>query len=170
MSENPLDLQAPGGYTSIISHLVAQLTMTKYVIVQKVKPLSVDNLDARIVNHANTIGLLLKHMIALEKRTQTIVFLNRDLNELEKTTWNEAFSPNLSLSITKANSIEFYLNLWEDVRNFTLEHLKAVDDAWLYKRPHGYLAGLGNNYYCIFHFMEDQISHYGQIKSMIKYL
>lgn len=58
----------------------------------------------------------------------------------------------------------------EEVRSYTLENLRLINDEWLYLYPKGKFSKLGNNFYCLFHTMEDQLCHYGQIRGMLKML
>lgn len=170
MPSSILNLNSPPGYTSIVGTLVSQLNVAKFVITRKIKNLSRRELDASIANHANSIGTLLKHMIAVEKQFQSILFLNRDLNNEEISFWKGVLPTEHEFVQQAGYDIEYYLSLWDEVRNFTVKKLRGVDDDWLYKHPISEFASLGNNYYCIFHVLEDQLCHYGQIRAMLKVL
>jgi len=61
--------------------------------------------------------------------------------------------------------IQYYLDIYDEVRAKTLEEFKKKDDDWLLKKEDGYDT---NNYWSWFHVMEHQSSHLGQILLMKK--
>ena len=59
----------------------------------------------------------------------------------------------------KGNPIEYYLDLWDQVRKKTLEGLKTKDDKW-------FAASIDesmNNHWAWFHILEHQANHMCQI-------
>ena len=59
----------------------------------------------------------------------------------------------------RGQPIQYYLDLWDEVRAKTLEGLKARDDAWFASQID---EGV-NNHWVWFHVMEHSANHMGQI-------
>lgn len=167
---DPFELRSDDKYTSKVGSLVAQLTLTKHTILNKVLGLSVTQLDTILPCSTNTIGTLLMHMSAMEKLHFNIIFLNRTFNSKEKEFWNGTIPGEFLPGSIQGHDINYYSEIWHNVRGQMLKCLENVEDKWLYNCPMGKLSNMGNNYYLIFHIMEDQLAHYGQIKSMMKRL
>lgn len=167
---NYLDLKSPHGYSTIIGTIVAQLMMTKQVINFKISDLSINELDFEMPGHSNTIGTLLKHMTAIEYQNSILLFEKRELNDHEKKEWQGSLPGNLDYGFTRGYSIVDYQNKWNEIRGILLNHLLKIDDDWLFQYPQDTLQFYGNNYYILFHIIEDQLCHYGQIKSILNLL
>lgn len=167
MDQSILDLTPPAGCTPVVGSLLAQLRLSKYVIHLKLDRLTVRQLDFRTDQLRNSIGMLLKHMVLVEKMYQTYVFLGRQLDEQESALWHGSFPENFIFEKCNNKPIEYYFSLWDEVRAVTESHLREKRDEWLSDHPRGYLRRYGNHLYCLFHIMEDQLCHYGQIKNLI---
>lgn len=165
-----VNIKPESGYPDAIGQIVGQLNFTKRIIINKVADLTQTELDARIPFHSNSIGTLLKHMIAVEKIQQTTLFEYRGLNANEKKVWAGSLPGHLSWERVNSHEIDYYIKLWEKVRNVTLTKLKSVEDNWLYFPANVNQGYTVSNYYCLFHLMEDQLCHYGQIRGLIKTL
>jgi hypothetical protein len=63
--------------------------------------------------------------------------------------------------------VEYYINIYKQVRQKTMEELRKRNDEWLIKTDPEQLI---NNYYSWFHIMEHQSSHLGQILLLKKRL
>ncbi|WP_431243412.1 hypothetical protein ACQ9BO_01775 [Flavobacterium sp. P21] len=60
----------------------------------------------------------------------------------------------------KGHDIQYYLDIYNEVRAKTISELKKRDDAWFATIQMKYDI---SNQYCWFHVMEHQSSHLGQI-------
>jgi hypothetical protein len=65
--------------------------------------------------------------------------------------------------------VEYYLELLGSIRDGTFFNLKTKDDAWLTTVNVFHDVQLKeNNYFRMFHLIEDEINHAGQIKLIKK--
>ncbi|HVI43862.1 MAG TPA: lanthionine synthetase C family protein [Chitinophaga sp.] len=167
MDESIMSLEIPSGYSKVIGGLVAQMRLTKHVIGLRVSNLTVSELDYIANGYDYTIGTLLKHMVLVEKLYQSVVFLQRDLNEQERQEWKGVLPGEFIIEKNIGNPVEYYLSIWDKVRESTESYLLDCTDEWLYQYPEGDLRSYGNHYYCLYHVLEDQLSHYGQIKTLM---
>lgn len=149
------------GYTPQIGTLISMLNNLSSRVERIVK-----NLDQRELDHlhdekANSIGALIMHLAAAEKIYQLYTFENRGFNEEEEKFWGPALHlDDAGRETYKGHDVEYYLNIYKEVRAKTLEEFKKLDDSWLAKIRPGYTE---NNHYYWFHVMEHQSSHLGQI-------
>lgn len=138
------------------------LNVTKKRVIENVYDLNDDELDYVHDSKTPTIGTLLKHLAATEYWFGIWMFEERTLNEKENEFWNGALPLQLLNRKIHSNSLDYYLDLWKQVRAKTLVSFKKVNDKWLYLKT----TGEYNNYFAWFHIMEDHLSHLGQIKSI----
>ncbi|MFK7748319.1 MAG: DinB family protein [Kordia sp.] len=149
------------GYTPQIGTLVSMLNNLSHRVERTVK-----NLDQRELDHlhdekANSIGALIMHLAAAEKIYQLYTFENRGFNEEEEKFWGPALSlDDAGRETYKGHDVEYYLNIYREVRAVTLAELKKRDDSWLQITN---ASRESNNHYYWFHVMEHQSSHLGQI-------
>jgi hypothetical protein len=148
-------------YTPQIGTLVSMLNNLSDRVEYHVK-----NLDQRELDHlhdekANSIGALIMHLAAAEKIYQLYTFENRGFNDEERKFWGPALSlDDAGRETYKGHDVEYYLNIYREVRAVTLAELKKRDDSWLeITNP----TRDANNHYYWFHVMEHQSSHLGQI-------
>jgi len=116
---------------------------------------------------ANRIGALVMHLAAAEAYYQVYTFEGRDFNDEENKKWKVALD--LGSEARKefvGHPVEYYLNIYKQVRQKTIEELQKRDDEWLLQAAPGRLS----NYYSWFHIMEHQSSHLGQILLLKKRL
>ncbi|MDJ1503299.1 DUF664 domain-containing protein [Xanthocytophaga agilis] len=156
-----------GCYTPCIGNLVSLLRYSRYSTLTCIHALTQYELDFYIDSKANSIGILLRHIAALETLFQCVVFEVRDLTPNEKEFWKGSLSGELYLRLVNGHELNYYINILEQTRNKTYESLKYKDDQWLFSETRYPFGSPVNNYYCLFHIMEDELNHLGQIK-MIK--
>ncbi|MGY3792337.1 mycothiol transferase [Aquimarina sp. 433] len=131
----------------------------------------VEGLDIRETDHlmdekANRIGALVMHLAAAEAYYQVFTFENRGFNDEEKEKWMTALElGDKARELYQGKPIEYYLNIYKEVRKKTIEEFKKRDDNWLNDMRPGSVM---NNHYAWFHVMEHQSSHLGQILMMAK--
>jgi len=153
------------------SKLVSMMNYTRYTTIETVKELTVEELDFLFDEEANSIGMLLAHLAAVEKAYQVVTFENRDLNEKELRILLPALDlGSLGREMIKGNSIDHYLEQMAEVRNATIEMFKTLPDEWLYEQTPFWHDRHANNFFKWFHVFEDELSHRGQIRLIRKML
>ncbi|MEH7305663.1 DinB family protein [Neobacillus drentensis] len=153
------------------SKLVSMMNYTRYTTTEAVKALTVEELDFLYDEGANSIGMLLAHLAAVEKAYQIETFENRDLTEKELS----KLLPGLDLGSLgreqiKGNTIDYYLEQLAETRNTTIETFKTLPDDWLYEQTPFWWERPANNFFKWFHVFEDELSHRGQIRLIKKML
>ena len=157
----PMEIVTEEGYTPQMGILVSMLDALKERVEGSVKNHSVYELDYLMDEKANSIGSLIMHLAAAEKLYQVMTFEGRYFNSEEEKVWGPALNLGDSgREQLKNHEIDYYLNLYDEVRSKTKEELAKRDDNWLQEEIPG--AGM-TNFYGWFHVMEHQSSHLGQI-------
>ena len=156
------------GYTPHIGALVSMMNWMREVVLQPVRGMSVAELDYLHDDNSNSIGAMLWHLAATERFYYLNTFDNRRWGDWPSKDAEE-FDIAMSLGDAgrreiKGNSLDFYLEKLERVRNQSLEELKKRDDDWLLKPDEGWFWGPTNNYCKWFHVVEHESNHNGQIK------
>lgn len=159
--ENSSALKAKEGYTDKIGILISMLEDMKSRVERTVRDLDEHEVDYLVDEKANRIGALIYHLAAAEKFYQVYTFENRWFNEEEKKEWDIALDlDDKGRELFQGHDIKYYLDIYNKVREKTLEELKKRDDAWLDEFRPGESM---NNFYGWYHVMEHQSSHLGQI-------
>jgi uncharacterized damage-inducible protein DinB len=157
------------GFSMEFSRLVAMMNFTRATTLEAVHNLFTEELDYLYDKHANSIGMLLYHMAAVETAYQIHTFENRDMTAEE----NELWRPALELGeegrqTIKGFSIDFYKERLDTARAHTFEMFKKMPDSWLYETTPFWKDKPANNYFKWFHVFEDELSHRGQIRLIKK--
>jgi len=163
MPPSPIRIEPIPGYTPTIGRLVGMLTYARNTTVAAVGGLTVAELDHLHDAHSNSIGALLAHIIVVERSYQVMTFEDRTLSAEENGGWSIAL--NLGAEgrrLLRGRSVEEYLEELMSVREVTLAHLAARDDAWLDRSV--VPAPRMNAHWAWFHVAEDEINHRGQIR------
>ena len=151
------------------SKLVAMMEYTRMTTLDEVKNLTVEQLDFLMNEEANTIGMLLEHMVSVEKAYQIESFENRDFTEEDFQMLNPGLDlGNPAREQIKGNPIDYYLTKLEETRNQTIEKFKTLPDTWLFEQSPFWYDEPANNYFKWFHVMEDELNHRGQIRIIKK--
>jgi hypothetical protein len=157
------------GFTPQIGALAAMLNNMTSRVERDVIALNLEEADYLLDEKANTIGALIMHLAAAEVYYQVLTFEHREFNEEEKKKWQVALDLGEEARQTiKGHSIEYYLNIYREVRKKTLEEFRKRNDEWLYEllSPDSDT----NNYWAWFHMAEHQSSHLGQMRMVKKRL
>ncbi|MCF7561177.1 DinB family protein [Sabulilitoribacter multivorans] len=155
------EIKSEEGFTPQIGVIVSMLNDMKNRVENTVKNLDIESTDFLLDENANSIGTLVLHLAATEKFYQVYTFENREFNKEEQEEWGMRMSMgNEAREMHKGKPISYYLNIYDEVRQKTLEYLKGKDDVWLAQTPEGYRM---NNHWSWYHVMEHQSSHLGQI-------
>jgi len=161
------EIKPEKGYTPQIGIMVNMLEDLKNSITDMVKDLNQEETDYLFDKKANSIGAIIMHMVATESYTRVETLEERNWTDEEGNFWGVAGSlGDESREKLKGEPINYYLDLWDEVREKTLEGLKAKDDAW-------FAANIDegiNNHYAWFHVLEHSANHMGQIALVKKRL
>jgi uncharacterized damage-inducible protein DinB len=156
------------GFSPQIGTIITMLNNLSTRIESVVAELSQEETDYLLDDKANSIGALVKHLVATEVLYQAYTFEDRDYNDAEEKKWRTAMNlGKKGQEDIKGKEIQYYLDEWKKVRKKTIEELKKRDDTWLAKTFPGSDI---NNHYSWFHVMEHQSSHLGQILMLKKRL
>ncbi|TWT07978.1 DinB family protein [Planococcus sp. CPCC 101016] len=156
-------------YSEKIGELVAMLNYTRQTTLSEIAGLTQAELDHLPEKNSNSIASLLLHIAAIEFVHQIISNENRDLTEHEYKKWSIALELGDRARAKLTNlTLEHCLHELQQVRGDTLNLLKSKQDAWLYKENKWDNGISYNNYYLWFHVLEEEISHRGQIKAIIR--
>jgi hypothetical protein len=153
-------------YSTQIGVIVSMMDDLKSRVTASVVNLDQKGTDFLLDEDANRIGAMILHLAATEKYYQLLTFENRGFNEEEKMVWGTA----LSLGQEGREGIvgqptDYYLEIWDIVRQETKRLLKTKDDKWLNAKIEGEQM---NNHFAWYHVMEHQANHMGQIRLIIK--
>ena len=151
------------GYTPTIGRLVGMLRYARKTTLAAVEGLSIAQLDHLHDDASNSIGALLAHMAVVERCYQVLMFEERQASPLELAAWEPAITlGDEGRRLLRDKSIEHYLHDLSEARRLTLEALATRDDDWL-EQPMPAAPPL-NAHWGLFHIVEDEISHRGQIR------
>jgi len=156
------------GYSPQIGTTISMLEDLKARVTNSVANLDTEEVDFLLDVEANRIGALILHLAATEKYYQVYTFENRGFTKEESEKWEVAL--NLGDSAREKiidKPIEYYIDIWNNVRKETLKLLKTKDDKWFKSKVKGSNM---NNHWAWYHVMEHQANHMGQIRLIIKRL
>jgi len=149
------------GFSPQVGTLITMLDNMKERVAYTVQNMSTEELDYLQDENANTIGALLMHLIATENYYRIVTFEERDLTSEEMKEYNDAMElGDLGRKNIKDKNVSYYLDLYNEARQKTIEAFKQKDDVWLATTPTGSSV---SNHFSWFHVMEHQSSHLGQI-------
>jgi uncharacterized damage-inducible protein DinB len=149
-------LEPVEGFTPQVGIMVSMLETVKDQITESVRELDQSETDYLFDEKANSIGGLIMHLATTEAYYQIETLENRAFTEEE-----EAFWASNGLGV-KGKPIKYYLDLWDQVRQKTLEGLRTKDDEWLASGIDGIDEQI-NNHWVWFHVLDHQSNHMGQI-------
>lgn len=149
------------GASPKIADMISMLEDLKDRVEETVKNMDQYETDYLFDEKANRIGALVMHLAAAEKYYQVFTFENREFNEEEKKKWETALNLDQGARDEfKGHDVQYYLNIYNEVRAKTISELKKRNDEWFAQIQMKYDI---SNQYCWFHVMEHQSSHLGQI-------
>lgn len=149
------------GASPQIGAMISMLEDLKSRVERTVKNMNQYETDYLHDEKANRIGSLIMHLAAAEKYYQVLTFENRDFTPEEKAKWGTALDLDKGgRDEWKGHEIQYYLDIYNEVRNKTISELKKRDDVWFNQLV---MKEEITNHYCWFHVMEHQSSHLGQI-------
>ena len=166
--EGPNIIGPRAGFAPQIGTLVSMMSWMRNVVVGEAKGLSTTELDYLHDPKANTIGALLLHLAATERLYQVHTFEGRKWGDVDEKT-NKRWLVPMNLGeearrTIKGNSLAYYLEALNEVRERTVTELRKRDDEWLMQVDRTWSWGPTNNYCKWFHVCEHESNHNGQIK------
>ncbi|MCI1593606.1 DinB family protein [Heyndrickxia oleronia] len=157
------------GMSLEFSKLVSMMDYARETTIAEVQKLTVEELDFLYDAEANSIGMLLAHMVSVEKAYQIETFYNREVTEEEINELNPALElGRKAREQIHGNTIDFYMKELTDVRNKTIETFQTLPDEWLFQQTPFWFDQQANNYFKWFHVFEDELNHRGQIRIIKK--
>lgn len=157
------EMKPVDGYSPQIGLMVYMLEDLKSRITEQVKDLNQTETDFLYDKDANSIGALIMHLVSTEVYYQVQTLEGRPWTEEEQNRLGMAGELNENVkNILKGKPIQHYLDLWDEVRQKSLEGLKTKDDAWFLSQID---EGI-NNQYVWYHVMEHSANHMGQIATI----
>ncbi|PZX53978.1 uncharacterized protein DUF664 [Algoriphagus ratkowskyi] len=157
-------LNPPKGYDHDTGNMVSMLENLRARIIYSTQELNQEQTDFLLDDKANRIGAMIMHLAATEVYYQAYTFEGRGFNEEEKEKWENALNlGDEARSELVGKPIQYYLDIWSQVRQKTLDTLKEKDDKWFAKLAKG---GQFDNHWAWFHVMEHQANHMGQINML----
>lgn len=158
-------------YSEKIGELVSMLEYTRSVTLSEISGLTHAELDYLPDESSNSIASLLLHIASIEFVHQISSFEKRDLTESEYKKWQTPLELGArARGDIKNHSFEYYINELKRVRVTTLQLLESKSDSWLSDEKKWGNGIAYNNYYLWFHVIEDEISHRGQIRTILRQL
>ncbi len=157
-------MNPPEGYDHDIGKMVSMLENLRVRIIYSTQGLNQDQTDFLLDDKANRIGAMIMHLAATEVYYQAYTFESRGFNEEEKAKWETALNlGDEARAEFVGKPIQYYLDIWAEVRQKTLDTLKTKDDKWFAQLAKG---GQTDNHWAWFHVMEHQANHMGQINML----
>ncbi len=148
------------GYTPQIGIMVHMLEDLKNRITEQVQDLSQEETDFLIDEKGNSIGAMIMHLAATESYYLVETLEERTWSAEEMEYWMVGASlGEQSREKFKGKPIQYYLDIWDEVRTKSLEGLKTRDDAWFASE----LDENFNIHFVWYHVMEHSANHMGQI-------
>ncbi|WP_397363276.1 DUF664 domain-containing protein [Olleya sp. R77988] len=163
-SQNTIEVKK--GFSPDIGVVVSMLDDLKARVTNSVQHLDQEATDFLLDDKANRIGAMIYHLAATEKYYQVYTIENRGYNKEETEKWGVAM--NLGDNGRKqlvGKPIQYYLDIWNEVRKETYRLLKTKDDKWFNAKVKGSNM---NNHWAWYHVMEHQANHMGQIRMIAK--
>ena len=158
-------MKAEEGYSPQIGVVVSMLDDLKRRVTNSVGNLSQKETDFLLDENANRIGAMILHLAATEVYYQKYTMENRGFDQEESARWNVALSlGGPARDRIKDQPIQYYLDIWDEVREETKSLLKHKDDKWFAESRGGSSM---NNHWAWYHVMEHQANHMGQIRLIL---
>lgn len=167
--ENLFLIDKIDGLSDDFSKLVSMMNYARFSTLRAVQDLTIEELDYLYDENANSIGMLLYHMAAIEFYYQIHTFEDRELTEEELERWLSGVElGNLGREKIKNHPLDFYINTLHEVREKTIATFQSLPNEWLFKTTPFWEGKPANNYFKWFHVFEDELNHRGQIRIIKK--
>lgn len=154
------EIKPENGYSLQIGLMVDMLEDLKDRITEMTRDLDQAETDYLFDAKANSIGALIMHVVATEAYYQVETLEGSAWTDEEAAFWGAAGGLGEEhRDELQGKPVKYYLDLWDQVREKTLEGLKTKDDDWFAENID---EGV-NNHWVWFHVLEHSANHMGQI-------
>ncbi|WP_428742133.1 DinB family protein [Tenacibaculum sp.] len=151
-----------------IESMISMLEDLKRRVERTVKNLPQEHVDHLHDPKANRIGALIMHLAAAEVYYQEYTFGEPLINKEKTEEWEAGMDlDSKGRDLLQGKPIDYYLKIYNNVREKTIEELRKRNDKWFKSVNAGKSI---SNQYAWFHVMEHQSSHLGQILFLKKRL
>lgn len=158
------EIKPPKGYSNDIGNMIAMLDNLKERVERHVVNLNQEGTDYLLDANSNRPGAIIYHLAATEAYYQVYTLEGRGFNAEEKEKWETALNLGDKARIEFKNKpIQYYIDIYDDVRKRTKELLKTKDDKWFKSK-----IGNMSMHWAWFHVMEHQANHMGQLALITK--
>jgi uncharacterized damage-inducible protein DinB len=153
-----------------ITYFLEMLDKTRSTTLRKIKNMPVEELDWQYKPGWNTIGALLSHTAALEHYFRIEFVEGRKLIPAEEEKWLPALDLGHHVpTLIRGLPVAFYQDAFAESRRLFLESFKKMDFDSFTRRIEGYDPQEGCNLaWVLYHMIEDEIRHCGQIALLHK--
>lgn len=157
------------GYTPQIARLLGMMDYARLTTLQAVQGLTQPELDLIPPGFGNSVGMLLEHVVAVEKYYQAFTFgTHSDPEDALGERWRPGMNlGTLGRETIRGQELGYYLQNLHDARAETLAELARRDDHWL-EEPLPFWGETSNRFFAWFHVLEDEINHRGQIRLLLQ--
>lgn len=153
------EIKPPKGYSNDIGNMISMLDNLKRRVERHVTNLDQEGTDFLLDENANSPGAIIYHLAATEAYYQVYTFEGRSFNAEERAKWEMALNlGDEARKEFKNKPINYYMDIYDEVRAKTKKLLKTKDDDWFKKK-----VGNMTNHWAWFHVMEHQANHMGQL-------
>ena len=116
------------GFTPEVGRLVSMMNYARWTTLGAVKDLTVEQLDYRLDEEANSIGALLSHFAGVETWYYIQSIETRQMTEQEQEEWKPAMELGEAGKLIRGHDLSYYLELLEGVRSRTLTAFANLTD------------------------------------------
>lgn len=148
---------------ALVSYILAVFEETRIVTKATVFDLTLTELDWIYDKGWNSIGALLEHIISNENIFRIKYLEKRSLTEDEKYEYGPGRLLGDYVSILKGRDLDYYFDRLDATRECTLQHLRNKSQADFTEQLPGSSDETSNLSYAIYHEIEDELQHKGQM-------
>ncbi len=156
------------GYTNVVGILAEIMEQTRKSTIKLITSLDTEKLDYMDETFVNSLAKLTMHICAVEKG-YIHFFRGTKMTKDEIVYWNPFLSGKLINVGRLEKKFDFYEKLLWDSNQEFISLLSKVDDEWLLEIINSDKLKT-NRLFHLFHRLEDEIQHQGQMKLIIKKL
>ncbi|MDP5081696.1 MAG: DinB family protein [Winogradskyella sp.] len=158
------EIKGPNGYSNDVGNMISMLDNLKSRVEKHVTNLDQKGTDFLLDDNSNSPGAIIYHLAATEAYYQVYTFEGRGFNTEEKMKWETALNlGDKAREEFKNRPINYYIDIYDDVREQTKKILKTKDDEWFKSK-----MGNMSMHWAWFHVMEHQANHMGQLALITK--
>lgn len=153
-----------------IDFLLGTIEDARVTTIQRVEGISKELLHWQYAEGWNTIGALLSHIICTRYLFKIVFIEQRELTEEE----NAAYGPGQEMGkyipeLITDDGIDVYLKRLDESNEHIVEAISALSKEAFFEKREGYNPATGCNLaWILYHMVEDEVHHRGQISLIQK--